>query len=212
MNKQYLLREYYQLCQNGSCADFLTESEKERVRNGALILTGLLQRAGVENGNGRVYPKNILFREVEKYKKLVQERRSLGECDHPDSPTIELKNASHVITDIWTEGDSVMGKLEVLDHLPGGQIIRGLIKHNIPLGISSRAVGSLTESSGVSMVGEDLTLICFDMVSEPSTPGAFMSLHEVKNWNGLVQHPHINELRMINSSYDIDSLLDDILR
>ena len=91
---KYLLREFYELCEGGICEDLLTEDEKRRIKeNNALILSGVMQRANAKNGNGRVYPRPILEREVETYKKLVRERRAVGELDHPDDSVINLKNA-----------------------------------------------------------------------------------------------------------------------
>ena len=179
---KYLLREFYELCEGGICEDLLTEDEKRRIKeNNALILSGVMQRANAKNGNGRVYPRPILEREVETYKKLVRERRAVGELDHPDDSVINLKNASHIVTDIWWDGNDVKGKVEVLN-TPSGQILRSLVDSNVKLGISSRGLGSVTnaEGSGTTMVQEDFQLICFDFVSEPSTNGAFMGLRENK--------------------------------
>ena len=179
---KYLLREFYELCEGGICEDLLTEDEKRRIKeNNALILSGVMQRANAKNGNGRVYPRPILEREVETYKKLVRERRAVGELDHPDDSVINLKNASHIVTDIWWDGNDVKGKVEVLN-TPSGQILRSLVDSNVKLGISSRGLGSVTnaEGSGTTMVQEDFQLICFDFVSEPSTNGAFMGLKENK--------------------------------
>tara|TARA_R100001509_G_C4685441_1_gene154988 strand:- start:28 stop:516 length:489 start_codon:yes stop_codon:yes gene_type:complete len=132
-----------------------------------------MQMSETLNGNGRVYPHNVLKREIENYTKLVKERRALGELDHPDDSVINLKNASHVVTDIWMEDNKVMGKIEVLP-TPSGNILRNLVESGIKMGISSRGMGSVQETSGKTVVQDDFQLICFDMVSEPSTPGAFM--------------------------------------
>ena len=91
-----LLTEYYELCEGGTCQDLLTEAEKAFVANGGMILSGVMQRADAKNGNGRVYPRLVLEREVENYQKLVKERRALGELDHPEDSVINLKNASHM--------------------------------------------------------------------------------------------------------------------
>jgi hypothetical protein len=148
-----LLREYYELCEGGVCQDLLTEDEKRFVSSGGMILTGKLQQANTENGNGRIYPYNVLVREVKNYEKLVRESRALGELDHPDDSVINLKNASHLVTSIWMDGDSVMGKVKVL---------------NTP------SMGSVENRNGKTIVQDDFQLICFDFVSEPSTPEAFM--------------------------------------
>jgi hypothetical protein len=186
-----LLREYYELCEGGVCQDLLTEDEKRFVSGGGLMLTGVMQRADAKNGNGRVYPLKVLKREIENYKKMVKERRSLGELDHPDDSVINLKNASHLVTDIWFEGNDVMGKCKVLD-TPSGRILKDLVNAGVKLGISSRGLGSVKESKGQTMVEDDFQLICFDFVSEPSTDQAFMSLSEGKEPNIFTKADRIN--------------------
>ena len=181
----HLLREFYELCEGGVCQDLLTESEKQYVRNGGMMLSGKLQEADVQNGNGRVYPMNIMEREVKKYAQLVEDNRALGELDHPDSSIINLANVSHMVTKVWMENKSVMGKIKVLD-TPSGQILRALVESGVKTGISSRGMGSVTEQQGKTMVEDDFQLICFDIVSEPSTPNAFMGLSENKLRNGRV--------------------------
>jgi len=179
-----LLREYYELCEGGVCQDLLTEAEKIFVRNGGMMLTGKLQEADVQNGNGRVYPRGIMEREVKKYGAVVDDSRALGELDHPDSSIINLANVSHMVTEVWMDGPSVMGKIKVLD-TPSGQILRALVESGVKTGISSRGMGSVTERMGKTIVEDDFQLICFDIVSEPSTPNAFMSLSENKLMNDL---------------------------
>jgi hypothetical protein len=192
--KQYLLREYYELCEGGICQDFLTESEKIEVRNGnAMYLTGIMQRADAKNGNGRVYPRHILRREVENYKKIIGERRALGELDHPEDSVVNLKNVSHMVVDVWWNGDDVMGKIKILD-TPSGRIAKDLVNSGCTLGISSRAMGSVRESSGMVTVEDDLQLICFDLVAEPSTDRAFMRLSEAKNKPSFTKADRLNRL------------------
>jgi len=181
-----LLREFYELCEGGVCQDLLTESEKAFVRNGGMMLTGKLQEADVQNGNGRVYPMTVMEREVQKYKALVEDRRALGELDHPDSSIINLVNVSHMVTEVWMDGPSVMGKLKVLE-TPSGQILKALVESGVKTGISSRGMGSVREQMGKTIVEDDFQLICFDIVSEPSTPNAFMSLQENKLMNEQVE-------------------------
>ena len=168
-----LLREYYELCEGGVCQDLLTEDEKRFVSEGGMILTGRMQTCGVRNGNGRVYSRPILEREVKNYSQIVNDRRALGELDHPEDSVVNLKNASHMVTNIWWDGDDVMGKVRVLN-TPSGQCLRSLVESGVKLGISSRGLGTVSEKNGVSEVNDDFQLICFDFVSEPSTPGAFM--------------------------------------
>ena len=173
MSKQ-LLTEFNELCKDGICRDLLSEREKREVENGTLYLSGRIQTADKKNGNGRSYPFKVLKREVDNYKKIVQDNRACGELDHPDDSVINLKNVSHMITDVWWEGKDVMGKIKVLD-TPSGRILKDLINAGVKLGISSRGLGSVKESMGGGIVvQEDFELICFDIVSEPSTPNAFV--------------------------------------
>ena len=191
MPNKLILREYYELCEGGVCEDYLTEAEKKEVRNGSLYLSGVMQKANQANGNGRTYPRNVLMREVENYKKLVREKRALGELDHPEDSVINLKNASHMVTDVWWDGDSVMGKVKVLN-TPSGRILQDLVNSGVTLGISSRGLGSVHESNnGQSVVEDDFQLICFDFVSEPSTPGAYM-MKEHKEPNVFNKSDRIN--------------------
>jgi hypothetical protein len=191
-----LLREYYELCEGGVCQDLLTEAEKGFVRDGGMMLTGKLQEADVQNGNGRVYPHAIMEREVGKYKALVEDRRALGELDHPDSSIINLVNVSHMVTEVWMDGPSVMGKIKVLE-TPSGQILKALVESGVKTGISSRGMGSVTERMGKTIVEDDFQLICFDIVSEPSTPNAFMALSENKLMNEQI-HKNNKILNLIN--------------
>tara|TARA_R110002153_G_scaffold32649_2_gene98702 strand:- start:229 stop:885 length:657 start_codon:yes stop_codon:yes gene_type:complete len=197
-----LLREYYEMCEGGVCQDMLTEAEKRYVKNGGMILTGKLQEAEVQNGNGRVYPKKILEREMKNYTMLIKESRALGELDHPDDSIINLKNASHMVTDAWWDGNNVMGKVKVLN-TPSGKILQQLVNDGVKLGISSRALGSVNESDGRTMVQEDLQLICFDFVSEPSTPNAYMALQEAKNIR--------IETDIFDKKYKLNRMLNEIL-
>jgi len=190
-----LLREYYELCEGGVCQDLLTEDEKRYVANGGMLLSGVMQRSDTQNGNGRIYPHKVLMREVENYKKLVKERRALGELDHPDDSVINLKNASHMVTDVWWNGKDVMGKVKVLD-TPSGGILRSLVESGVKLGISSRGMGSVSENQGSTIVEDDFQLICFDFVSEPSTPGAFMmkEAKDLSTSNVITRADRINRL------------------
>lgn len=138
-----------------------------------LFVKGIIQRANALNQNGRIYPRDILFRELENYKKLISERRSMGTLDHDDSPVVNLKDVSHLITDMWTEGDEVYGKIEILP-TPMGNIAKSLIESNVKIGISSRALGSVRNRGDADIVQDDLHMICFDLVSEPSTNSAFL--------------------------------------
>lgn len=152
----------------------LFEGKLDDDGTGRVLVSGVLQRAEAENQNGRVYPREILEREVNEYQKLINERRALGELDHPDSSVINLKNVSHNIKEIHWKGNDLMGTVEILP-TPSGNILKELLRSNITLGISSRGMGS-TENIGEGKVkvGEDFELIGWDFVSNPSTHGAFM--------------------------------------
>ena len=171
MSEKYVLQEFMNLDYSD---DLLTEEEREGNRQGThLIVAGKIQAAGKKNGNGRIYPKPILEREMKNYQKLVKEGRAIGELDHPDSSVVELKNASHLMTEVWWDGDDVMGKMKILD-TPAGQIAKQLVEGGVQLGISSRGLGSTRQQGGATMVEDDFQLLCFDLVSEPSTTGAFL--------------------------------------
>ena len=140
------------------------------------VVQGILQRAGAKNQNGRVYPKNILMRECQRYQKeYIDQHRALGELDHPESSVVNLNNVSHNVLKIWWNGDDLLGAVQILE-TPSGNILKSLFKAGITLGISSRGMGSVKElrSEGVVEVQEDFELICWDFVSNPSTQGAFM--------------------------------------
>jgi hypothetical protein len=197
-----LLREFHELCADGYCLDLLTEEERTKRTSGTVYLTGVMQRADAQNGNGRVYKKDVLQREIENYHKLVQERRALGELDHPDDSVVNLKNVSHLVTRIWWENDDVMGTIEVLS-TPSGQVLKSLVEAGCKLGISSRGMGSVKEEKGQTIVEDDFLLICFDIVSDPSTKDAWMMPQKV------------NESKIINNFTKEDKInraLNDVLR
>jgi len=148
--------------------------ESRALNGGKVLLKGIIQRADTLNQNGRIYPRGILEREIINYQKFIRENRALGECDHPDTSVVELKNASHLIKEARMEGDNVFGVVELLD-TPSGKILQSLVESGVTLGISSRGVGSTRQQGSALIVQEDFQLICFDIVSEPSTPGAFIN-------------------------------------
>jgi len=159
----------------------LTLTEGKMSDRGNPIVGGILATAEVKNGNGRYYKKSLWQREIDKYMDSVKERRALGELDHPESSVINLKNASHNIVDIYWDGNTVMGKIEILP-TPSGNILKALLESNIRLGVSSRGMGSLQENAdGLLEVQDDFDLLCWDFVSTPSNPGSYMtSLNEGK--------------------------------
>jgi hypothetical protein len=142
--------------------------------NGNLLVKGILATAEVKNGNGRYYAKDLWQREINKYMENVKQNRSMGELDHPESSIINLKNVSHKINKMWWDGDSVMGVIEILP-TPSGNIVKSLIENKIPVGVSSRGMGSLKPMGENMMeVQDDFELLCFDFVSTPSNPGSYM--------------------------------------
>jgi hypothetical protein len=170
--------------------------------NGRLIVEGVVQRANAKNGNGRVYPKDTLEREIQKYKDTyIKENRALGELDHPESPIINLKNVCHNILELWWQGDDVMGKIEILP-TPSGNILKALLLAGITVGISSRAMGSVKQIGETVEVQDDLDIVCWDFVSTPSTQGAFM---EVVNESINYTQPKNDKINKINE------LITDIL-
>ena len=155
--------------------EHINESIKEN--NGKLVVRGVLQRAESKNQNGRVYPREILVREANKYaNSFIKENRAMGELDHPESSVVNLQNVSHNITEMHWNDDDLVGTVEVLG-TPAGNILRELFRAGIKLGISSRGLGSVetvAEDDGTQEVQPDFELIAFDFVSNPSTQGAFM--------------------------------------
>ena len=157
----------------------VNESMKEN--DGKLIVKGVLQRAEAKNQNGRIYPKDTLMREAQKYAEIqIKERRALGELDHPDSSVVNLNNVSHNVREMAWKGDDLVGTVEVLS-TPAGNILKELFKNDIRLGISSRGLGSVKEiheddnEQPTVKVQPDFELIAFDFVSNPSTHGAFLA-------------------------------------
>lgn len=167
--------------------------------NGKLIVSGIIQRADAVNQNGRVYPKKILEREVDKYMKSVKERRALGSLDHTDSHIIELSTVSHLITDLSWKGNDLYGIVEILP-TPNGNILKELFKSGIKVGISSRGLGSVKKvEENVDQVDEDFQLICWDFVSNPSTHGAFMGpMHESTDLTNIYENKYLKINNTIN--------------
>jgi hypothetical protein len=153
---------------------FINESIEKN--NGVLMVEGVIQRAGAKNHNGRVYPKDILEAEVKKYiEGPIVERRAYGELDHSNESIINLKNVCLNIQKLWWENDDLMGKIEILT-TPSGNIVKELFKCGGTVGISSRALGSVRQlDENTVEVQDDLELICWDIVSSPSTHGAFVT-------------------------------------
>ena len=177
----------------------LTES---KLKPGVFEVTGIMQRAGAKNQNGRIYKREILEQEVQNYiENFVKVGNAYGELDHPESAIVSLKNASHVVKDLWWEGDDLMGKVELLN-TPSGNIVKEIVRGGHTIGISSRGTGSVTQTNeGTLMVQPDFELVCWDFVSNPSTQGAFMNAIS------------LNEAKTQVGKYDkLDSIINNILR
>jgi hypothetical protein len=177
----------------------LTES---KVKPGVYEVVGIMQRAGAKNQNGRIYKREILEEEIKNYvENFVKVGNAYGELDHPESAIVSLKNASHVIKELWWEGDDVMGKVELLN-TPSGNIVKEILKGGHTIGISSRGTGSVTQTNeGTLMVQPDFELCAWDFVSNPSTQGAFMNPIS------------LNEGKQAVGKYDrLDSIINNILR
>ena len=178
----------------------INESLKEN--NGRLIVHGVLQRSDAKNQNGRVYDKKLLQRETKKYMdEFVNNGNAFGELDHPESPVVSLKNASHIVKDLYWKGDDLMGKVELLN-TPAGNIVKEIIKAGHTIGISSRGTGSVQQTNeGQLEVQPDFELVCWDFVSNPSTHGAFMN--PIRLQEGKVE---------VSKYSNLDSIINDILR
>ena len=177
--------------------------EQAQTEDGRFLMKGILQKANTLNQNGRVYPLDILRREVQNYQRFIEEGRALGELDHPDTSVVELKNVSHVIREAHMDGDICYGSVELLD-TPSGKILQSLVESGVTLGISSRGVGSTKTSGEHQVVQDDFQLICWDFVSEPSTPGAFMMKEGLA-----IREKDLN--KVFNKSDRIHRLFNDIL-
>lgn len=195
-----LLKEYLDLQYD---RNLVKEAKEKRL---PIIVPTILQRADALNQNKRIYPRRILEREVENYKKAVAENRATGELDHPDSSIVSLKNVSHIVREIGWNGNEVVGKIEILD-TPEGKIAQTLMEAGVKLGISSRGVGETQRTSeGYDMVDESFMLVAFDLVSEPSTHNAWLGLREGKE----ISTDKIRE--MISKNDRVNRIVNEILR
>ena len=155
---------------------FKSVLRESKEKPGTFEVEGVMQRATSENQNGRVYSKDILAREAKKYTdEFVKRGNAFGELDHPESPVVSLKNASHIVKELYWKGNDLMGKVELLN-TPAGNIVEEIIKAGHTIGISSRGTGSVQQTNeGTLEVQPDFELVCWDFVSNPSTHGAFMN-------------------------------------
>ena len=166
------------------------------------LVEGILATCEVKNGNGRYYSRDLWEREIKKYMECVNANRALGELDHPDSSIINLKNVSHNIKKIWWDGDHVMGAIELLP-TPSGNILKALFENKIPVGVSSRGMGSLKQMGDLMEVQDDFELLCWDFVSTPSNPGLYMKERGMMNESKNPQQP--------NKYQSVNSIITDIL-
>ena len=151
------------------------------------VVSAVFQKYGIENANGRIYPEGVLRREVERYMKMVRERMALGECNHPSESVIDLSRVAINIIDLRWEGHTLVGEMEIITS-PGfrkygiiscqGDQIANLLLQGLKIGVSSRGLGSVTNKMGVLYVGEDYEIVCWDCVSQPSTPGAWIGKNQ----------------------------------
>ena len=181
---------------------FKSVLRESKERPGVFEVEGVMQRAGAKNQNGRVYEKAILEREVNKYmEEFVNNGNAFGELDHPESAVVSLKNASHIVKDLWWKGNDLCGRVELLN-TPAGNIVKEISKAGHTIGISSRGTGSVQPTNENTLeVQPDFELVCWDFVSNPSTHGAFMnpiSLNEGKE--------------NLDKALRLDNIINDILR
>ena len=174
--------------------EFITEAKEGGGKD--YKIRGVFLQADVKNRNGRVYPYNILQKEVKRYnKEFIQKKRAFGELGHPDGPTVNLERVSHMITDLYPDESNFMGEAKVMD-TPYGKIVKNLIDEGAQLGVSSRGMGSLESKGGAQHVRDDFYLAtAADIVADPSAPNAFVEgIMEGKEWiwdNGIVKEVDI---------------------
>jgi len=188
------------------------------------VFYATLQKYGVPNRNGRIYPEKILKREAEKYKEMINRGMAISELNHPESSLIDLDRVAHLITDVWWEDNVLMGKIKLLT-TPGfhergivsskGDVAANMMRQGVTMGVSSRGVGSLVKKGEQNEVQEDFELICFDLVSSPSTPGAYLYLNKddrPKYEEKLTEHENIqSSSNTLTKSVDLMKRLSDYL-
>jgi len=197
--------------------DVIKESKNMLDHSKPFEFYAVLQKYNTPNRNGRIYPEKILKRESENYKKMIQKGTSLSELNHPESSLIDLDRVSHIITDIWWDGPILMGKLKLLTS-PGfhergivstkGDMAANYLRQGVTLGISSRGVGSLKKVGEQNEVQDDFELICFDLVSSPSTPGAYLFLNPEERNNFEENLEEEKKMRDTNSMGVNDKSID----
>ncbi|SVA56376.1 uncharacterized protein METZ01_LOCUS109230 [marine metagenome] len=182
--------------------EFVTETKDDGKKN--YKLKGIFMQADVKNRNGRVYPQEVLEKEVAKYNKnFIREKRAFGELGHPDGPTVNLERVSHMITELHPDGKNFVGEAKVMD-TPMGKIVKNLMDEGAKLGVSSRGMGSLEQRNGANYVKDDFYLAtAADIVADPSAPNAFVEgIMEGKEW--VWDHGNIVEAQLAEMKQRID--------
>ena len=178
--------------------EYICEQKEDGKKNYAI--KGIFMQADVKNRNGRVYPMEVLEREVAKYnKKFVNEKRAFGELGHPDGPTVNLERVSHMITSLKPDGKNFIGEAKIMS-TPMGEIVKNLMDEGAKLGVSSRGMGSLVQKNGANYVRDDFYLAtAADIVADPSAPNAFVEgIMEGKEWvwnHGALLEAHVAKLK-----------------
>ena len=185
--------------------EYITEEKDGKKK---YMIEGIFMQADSKNRNGRVYPKAVMEKAVDKYMtEQVSKGRAVGELNHPEGPTINLDKVSHKIVDLRWEGNNIVGKAQILD-TPMGQIVKGLMEGGVQLGVSSRGMGSLVQKGGVNVVNKDFQLATVDIVQDPSAPEAFVNgIMEGVEWiwdNGILKAQEIEQFETeINEALEI---------
>ena len=187
--------------------DYLIEQD-EKTGNKNYKIKGIFMQADIKNRNGRIYPMEVLQKEVKRYnKQYINEKRAFGELGHPDGPTVNLERASHMITALYPDGKNFIGEAKILS-TPMGNIVKSLMDDGAKLGVSSRGMGSLNQKNGANYVRNDFYLAtAADIVADPSAPNAFVEgIMEGKEWvweNGVIKQKEIEEYKDLNFSNEI---------
>jgi len=186
-----LIAEY-----NDHNIEVITEAKESGGKD--YFIEGVFMQAEQKNRNGRIYPKNIMEKAVNKYvTEQVKTKRAVGELNHPDGPTVNLDKVSHLIEALDWQNNDVVGKARILD-TPNGQIVKGLLDGGVQLGVSTRGMGSLEQKNGVMVVKDDFILNTVDIVQDPSAPTAFVNgIMEGVEWvwnNGVIEAQEIEKM------------------
>ena len=178
--------------------EYITEAKEGGGKN--YKIKGIFLQADIKNRNGRVYPMEILQKEVTRYnKKFINENRAYGELGHPEGPTVNLERVSHIVTELYPDGKNFIGEAKIME-TPMGKIVKNIMNEGGKLGVSSRGMGSLNQKNGANYVRDDFYLAtAADIVADPSAPNAFVEgIMEGKEWvwnNGALVEAHVANLK-----------------